>query len=126
MISAQETTPGQVFSSWAFTSSMKSNPLKLRFGIESFSAVLFAVESSNTEAFATLRNNQPNIICMLVKMNEFAKKYMHACIEFYVRTLTKQSWKCILSNFAGNATLLATRFQVMFLIISSARGQLFL
>lgn len=75
---------------------------------------------------ATLRNNQPNIICMLVKMNEFAKKYMHACIEFYVRTLTKQSWKCILSNFAGNATLLATRFQVMFLMISSARGQLFL
>jgi len=43
-ISAQDTFPGHVFSSCVFISSITSKPAKDRFGIASFSAVLFAVE----------------------------------------------------------------------------------
>jgi len=37
-ISAQETTPGHFFSSADFTASMTLNPLKVLFGMASFSA----------------------------------------------------------------------------------------
>ena len=49
-MSAQETTPGHWASTVAFMSSMASKPFKVRFGIESLSATLLAVEFSRTDA----------------------------------------------------------------------------
>lgn len=48
-MSAQETTPGQVSSSWTLISSMIPNPARPRFVAAAFSAVLFGVESINIE-----------------------------------------------------------------------------
>ncbi|KAL5706292.1 hypothetical protein ACHQM5_024481 [Ranunculus cassubicifolius] len=43
IISAHETVPGHSASSNFFTPSMNSNPLRAKFGGESFSALLFGV-----------------------------------------------------------------------------------
>ncbi|WVZ05887.1 hypothetical protein V8G54_019233 [Vigna mungo] len=48
-MSAHDTVPGHFSSNAAFMSSMTSKPDRDKFGIESFSAVLLAVESSKTE-----------------------------------------------------------------------------
>ncbi|KAH0460453.1 hypothetical protein IEQ34_011116 [Dendrobium chrysotoxum] len=48
-ISEQETIPGQAFSSFSLMPSMVPNPLKLRFGIASFSAGLLLVPFNRTE-----------------------------------------------------------------------------
>jgi len=48
-ISAQDTVPGHLASNASLMSSMTSKPAKDKLGMESFSAVLVAVESSKTE-----------------------------------------------------------------------------
>lgn len=116
-ISAQETTPGQVFSRLVLTSSITSNPARDWFGIASFSALLFAVESSSIEPSQPCRSTYIYIY----------KIHGNACMCFMVwetRTRTKQSWKCILRNLAGRVELQATCFQMMSLTMFSARGQL--
>lgn len=48
-MSAQETMPGHSASTTLFTLSMKSKPLRVRFGVPSFSAWLLEVESIRTD-----------------------------------------------------------------------------
>lgn len=56
--SAQETIPGHLFSRSSLMVSIISNPLKLKFGTESFSAVLSAVESIKTDPSHPYNNTQ--------------------------------------------------------------------
>ena len=91
-ISAQETTPGHVFSSWLLILSITSNPAKDWFGTASFSAELFAVESNSTEASQPYETTQKSLaqtriilkfgtslIIELVKM-PFSPLKIHKCI----------------------------------------------
>ena len=48
-ISAQDTIPAHSLSTAALISSITSKPDRVRFGIASFSAVLFCVEFNNTD-----------------------------------------------------------------------------
>lgn len=69
-MSAQDTFPAHLLSSSVFISSITSKPVKDRFGIASFSAVLFAVEFIKTEPSQPCRSLIPSQLDICIRITK--------------------------------------------------------
>ena len=116
-MSAQETTPGHAFSSADLTLSIIWNPRRLRFGTASFSACF-------VEEFKSTEPSQPYIdkaICVRKEKENSTKQIR----DIQLHTLTKQSWKCILSKGPASEGATDIVWVITFLTMNSASGHVF-